>query len=100
MSFSNPVVSEGLSLDSVSVFKASDLPWSYNIYGDQNCQGNFYSESLFKLGDGLNTWAVNWTVNSIHTSIGYHVKIMDAPSSIQIDGDYYRMYYRDLNNEQ
>jgi len=41
---------------------------------------------------------VDWAKQSIHTSLDYHVKIMEAPSSIEIDGNYYMLYARNLDN--
>lgn len=43
---------------------------------------------------------VDWAKQSIHTSLDYHVKIMEAPSSIEIDGNYYMLYARNLDNNQ
>lgn len=87
---------DGFSLTSIRVKKESSQPWSYNVFGDQNCQGYFYSQ--YSTAWGLNFWFVNWDINSIHTSLEYHVKIMDAPSSIQIDGNYYILYAKDQND--
>jgi len=43
-SFSNPDIREGNRLDKIFIEKVSQTPWSYTIYGDQNCQGNFFSQ--------------------------------------------------------
>jgi len=87
-SFSNPFVSDGDHLIFIYLKRYSYSPWSYVVYENKNCEGQFFSQ--YSSFNGLNFQNyVDYTIQSIHTSSEYHVKIMDVPSSIKIDGNYY-----------
>jgi len=42
---------------------------------------------------------IDFPVMSIHTPLDYHVKIMNAPSSIEIEGNYYMLESRDIDDK-
>merc|ERR1719229_37836 len=94
--FVNSDVSDGYRVQGLQMEKESKNPWSYVVYEDQNCSGKFFNQSSST--QGMNMAVVDWAKQSIHTSLDYHVKIMEAPSSIEIDNSYYMLYARNLDN--